>query len=156
MIKELNLNYPWVRRRVVGLQRAAFHIERGLYPDIDIPPLRVDMATLLDGEQVYLGFQKRFRTIGMVSYRYEGPTVEICRLMVARPHWRQGIGRRLIEAVEARERSAKSYRVVAAQANTQALAFYAKAGYRPAGRFEGVPGVILERMEKKGPRWTGP
>jgi GNAT superfamily N-acetyltransferase len=71
---------------------------------------------------------------------------ELDGLFTAPGHWGKGVGRRLVEHAErlARQRGAVSLEVVA---NTRALGFYEKCGFRALGevatRFS--PGVAMTR-----------
>jgi GNAT superfamily N-acetyltransferase len=71
------------------------------------------------------------------------------RLVVDPARFRRGIGRRLLEAVEARAPRPGRVIVSTGAANAPARALYQTAGYAEVGRVEVAPGILLSSFEKR-------
>ncbi|MFC4426854.1 GNAT family N-acetyltransferase [Deinococcus navajonensis] len=99
------------------------------------------------------------QAIGCVGYRPDGPHTLTLNKLATRPQARgQGLGRRLVEAVEAHARQAGYGRVLLAvsQFNLDVLPFYARLGYLPTdepyahAHPASPPPVVLVRPLKEG------
>jgi ribosomal-protein-alanine N-acetyltransferase len=93
------------------------------------------------------------RLVGFVlGWRRGRAQGQVITLDVAAPARRQGLGRRLLGALEERFRAAgvRRMRLEVATTNTAALAFYARLGYRRVASLAGYygPGLPAWRMEK--------
>jgi ribosomal protein S18 acetylase RimI-like enzyme len=137
-----------VARALVKLQQAAYRVEAALIGLADLPPLRDDAAALRRSGETFLGAYDQGVLSGAVSYRLEGGTLDIHRLVVDPARFRRGIGRRLLAAAEARAPRPGRVVVATGAANAPALALYATAGYRETGRREVATGVFLSSLEK--------
>lgn len=118
---------------ILELQRLAFQEEAEHVGDMSIKPmtqtldeLRVEFDTsvvlkyVLDGE-----------IIGSVRARMDGGTCHISRLVVRPDHWRQGIGRRLVEEVERLFDAAERFELYTREDHSTTRPFYRSLGYAP-------------------------
>lgn len=148
-VERLELHAPGVVDAVIALQREAYTIEARLLGVEDLPPLLDGPLDLLRcGEEFLAERDAHGGLAGVVSFRRVDERVEICRLMVARAHFRRGVATRLLAAVAASTPGWTLMRVETGSGNTPALALYAKLGFetvasRPVR--EGLRVVTLER-----------
>ncbi len=136
---------------ILALQKQAFESEARLVGSYEIPPMT---QTLADLEQEFAtrimlkAVMDNGEIVGSVRAEIENATAHVGRLMVKPGLQGQGIGARLLAAIEiacAQNRyelftSAKSHRNVA---------LYEKAGYRAFKEAEVMPGVRLVWMKKR-------
>jgi ribosomal protein S18 acetylase RimI-like enzyme len=148
VIVELDLADDDLARALVELQQAAYRVEAELIGLADLPPLRDDAAALRRSGETFLGAYDQGVLAGAVSYRIDGDTLDIHRLVVDPARFRRGIGRRLLAAAECRAPRPGRVVVATGSANAPALALYDAAGYRQTGRREVAGGVDLSSLEK--------
>jgi ribosomal protein S18 acetylase RimI-like enzyme len=75
------------------------------------------------------------------------PVVTVARLYVAPARQRQGIGKRLLDAVVARHAACDLVRLLVEAGNVKGIAFYEREGFRPVGEAV-VDGIKHFRMER--------
>jgi ribosomal protein S18 acetylase RimI-like enzyme len=134
------------------VQRAAYVTEAQHYRAPDLPPLtetldelRADLAAGLPALGAWLGP----RLVGSVRGRPAGDRMEVARLAVAPDLHRRGIGRRLLDAVEAAAPPAVDTLWLATGVTSDAsLALYRRAGYTLVGSSTDAAGVALAVLEK--------
>ena len=149
MVEELDLQDDALAAALVALQQAAYRVEAELIGLADLPPLRDDVAALRRSGETFLGAYDGEVLAGAVSYRIDGDTLDVHRLVVDPARFRRGIGRRLLAAAEARAPRPGRVVVATGAANAPALSLYAAAGYRETGRREVAAGVFLSSLEKR-------
>ncbi|TIQ30610.1 MAG: GNAT family N-acetyltransferase [Mesorhizobium sp.] len=94
---------------------------------------------------------KRLGGMAFASATKDPKIVLLNQLYVHPDCQRRGIGRSLLDEVEASFLEARSLRLEVEEANTPAIAFYEANGFRPAGRTadcgsgSGMPALILEK-----------
>jgi GNAT superfamily N-acetyltransferase len=123
---------------LIGLLQALFSIEADFRPDPDRQ--RRGLARLLaePARAAVLVAERRGAVVGMVTAQLVvstsegGPSAWVEDLVVAEEERGRGIGRRLLDAIEAwaRAEGATRLQLLADRENAPALAFYARLGWR--------------------------
>jgi GNAT superfamily N-acetyltransferase len=127
VIRPLDLGDPATVRALVALQRSAYAVEARLLGTEAIPALNESEADLAASGEIFLGAEREGRLAGAVSYKRDGATVDIHRLVVDPGAFRQGIASALLDALPDAER----YVVSTGAANAPARALYERRGFRP-------------------------
>ena len=106
----------------------------------------------LHGDRIVLAHVDEFGVQGFASIRVFAPDAELMRIAVGLGSRREGVGSRLLAAVEdaARNRGAERLLLEVASDNDSALTFYAKSSYRETGRRRyyyksGADALLMER-----------
>jgi tRNA (guanine37-N1)-methyltransferase len=133
---------------LLTLQRACWVQEQLANPTVEMDALTEDLddvrAWIADG--LVLVLLSAGRLVGAVRGRLVADRWDIGRLMVAPDLQGRGLGRMLLEAVEARAPAeASSYELLTGAGSARNQRIYRKAGYRSRG--EHRPGVV--RMTKR-------
>jgi GNAT superfamily N-acetyltransferase len=123
---------PSYADRIWDLQQASYAVEADLIGCAEIPPLLEGVRAVTQLDLTILGATERGDLVGIVGYRREAENVDIDRLAVHPAQFRRGYGRKLIEAVHAREESAEQFMVSTGADDLPAL---------PAGRSS-----VLDRL----------
>ena len=135
---------------ILTLQRACW-VQEALDNDmLAIPALHesYDDVVAWMGEWTTLVARSAGRLVGAargrVEHRAEGDAWDIGRLMVAPDLQGRGLGRRLLEAIEAQAPAgATTYLLFTGARSTRNQRMYKKAGYSLRGEQPGVPGAVL-------------
>ncbi len=118
---------------ILELQRQAFREEAEHVGDMSIKP----MTQTLEGlraefdASVILKYVLDGEIVGSVRARMDGHTCRISRLVVRPDHWRQGIGRRLMEEVERLFAGAERFELYTREDHSTTRPFYRSLGYAP-------------------------
>lgn len=133
------------------IEKAAYLPEGRRHGDLDIPPLTETLAQLRDaiaGHTVLVARQGP-RVIGSVRGAVDGEVWTVGRLMVSPDRQGEGIGDRLLTAIERLAPAGCTRAQLVTGANSAGnLGFYARRGYREVSR-SGPPGAVaLVRLEK--------
>ena len=138
--------------QVLALQKLAYLSEAEISQDYTIPPLTQTL------EEIEREFQTRTvlkvvldgKIIGSVrAYLQEG-TCYIGRLIVHPDFQNQGIGAKLLSAIEEHFAQARRYELFTGEKSERNLYFYQKWGYRIFRKEELTDKVTLVFLEKKG------
>jgi ribosomal protein S18 acetylase RimI-like enzyme len=129
-IVELDLEHDATLAELVELQRASYRVEADLIGAETLPPLSETPEQLRACGETFLGALRAGRLLGAVSYKRDGGTVDIHRLVVHPSAFRRGVATDLLDALEAREGDARRLVVGTGAANRPALALYERRGYR--------------------------
>jgi len=136
--------------QVLTLQRACWIQEQQANPGVRIPPLHesLDDVRRWLGESTVLTARRGDRLIGAARARAEGELWNVGRLMVAPDLQGQGLGRVLLEAIEAAAPAGTTTFVLFTGAGSvDNIRFYKRAGYRLRGEEPDVPGAV--RLTKR-------
>ena len=116
---------------LLTLQRLAFHQQGVLYDDFTLPPLTQTLDELLrDFDKfLYIKAMYRQRIIASVRAHREGATCFIARLAVHPDHQNKGIGRKLMQVVEARFPDVKRFELFTGYKSVRSINLYTSLGY---------------------------
>lgn len=137
---------------ILTVQRAAFLSEAMIYVDLSLPPLvetvtelRADLMTCL----ALVACTTQERVVGSVRLRERGRVGEIRRLAVAPDLQGNGIGRSLLEAIEAAAPLAvERFELFTGHLSETNIRFYEGSGYQETCRRHTEQGPILVFMSK--------
>lgn len=129
-------------QQLLAVQRAAYRVEARLIGDDRIPPLHETVQDVQVAELRWTGWFDDGRLGGAVAVPVadEGGDVVIDRLVVDPALHRRGIGAALVAAVLT-EAGGRRVSVSTGRANTPARELYLRAGFRPEGDAEVLPGL---------------
>jgi tRNA (guanine37-N1)-methyltransferase len=142
--EELRAARPSDAGELLTLQRACWLQEQQANPGVEIPALleSLDDVTAWLATWTVVVLRRGGRLVAAVRARLEDETWEIGRLMVAPDLQGQGLGRRLLEHIEAAApAAATTYSLFTGARSLDNLRMYKRAGYRPRG--EHIPGAVL-------------
>lgn len=148
-LERLDLADPAIASRVLELQRDAYRVEAELIGSDEIPALRESPADLQSSGETFLGAFLDGVLAGAISWRLDGDTIDLHRLVVDPRHFRRGIGVALVRAALAGEPAARRAIVQTGAANTPAGSLYLREGFERAGADEPVPGLRVARFTKR-------
>ncbi len=121
---------------ILALQRLAYVQEAEIYRDFTIPPLRQTLGELMDEfeRSVVLKALLQNTIIGSVRACVKNRTCNIGRLIVHPARQNQGIGKMLMEALEAHfaDSPIDKFELFTGERSVKNISFYAKLGYRAA------------------------
>jgi len=138
---------------ILALQKLAYRSEGELYRDWSIPPLVQTPEEILAefGTKTFLKAERGGEIIGSVRAEQSGETCAIGRLIVHPSCQRQGLGGRLMRALEARFPLAQRYELFTGEKSAGNIRFYERLGYRVFRRERLSEKVVLVFMEKIAP-----
>ncbi|WP_394613924.1 GNAT family N-acetyltransferase [Lentzea sp. JNUCC 0626] len=139
----LDLTDDTVLRELWTVQRLAYAVEAELIGFDGIPPLHESLDELRATDETFLGLHDDEGLVGAVSYRLEGSTVDICRLVVHPRAHRRGIASQLLDALPDGPQI-----VSTGTKNEPALALYRKRGFVETGTHEVGPGVSITDLAR--------
>jgi GNAT superfamily N-acetyltransferase len=135
---------------VLTMQRAAYVTEAQLYGDPFLPPLTqtlADIAADLEGSGI--GIRDDGRLVGAVRWVVSDGVAHVGRLMVVPDRQGQGLGTRLLRAVEAHAEAA-SYELFTGHLSVDNIRLYEREGYEIVRRTTLRDGVDLVHLRKGG------
>lgn len=135
---------------ILALQKLAYLSEAAIYDDYLIPPLH---QTLSETEAEFdthtvLKAVRDERIIGSVRAHVRERTGYIGKLIVHPDHQNQGIGTRLMRAIEGRHNKVERFELFTGQRSEKNLYLYQKLGYKSFKKQRITPKVALVYMEK--------
>lgn len=152
--------------QILILQRAAYRIEAERYDDFELPPLtesRADLLAALRTHTVLVARRARagdttpaHHIVGTVRARVADETAHIARLSVLPSLHGQGIGRRLLDAIERVTAPVRRYELCTGHRSERNLRMYERAGYRRVGVEPQSDRVSLVYLEKAVDAAVGP
>lgn len=137
MIEVLDLGDPATAADVLRIQRAAYRVEADLIGFGGIPPLHETLDELIAEPLEWRGIRIDGRLAAAVAITGTGRRCDVDRLVVDPAHFRQGLGRRLMQSLLHHE----SVTVSTGEANLPAVTLYESLGFRRTGRSEIGPDV---------------
>lgn len=150
LIEPLDLQDDVTLQRVWQMQQISYLIEAQWMQFEDIPPFLETMEELRQSSEQFYGWYTLERELaGVVAIEYNTPyELHICRLMVRRDHFRQGIGRALMEYILDTP-GIKRFTICTGVRNEPAMKLYSSLGFHKLFDEEIVPGIYLRTLEKK-------
>jgi ribosomal protein S18 acetylase RimI-like enzyme len=139
----LDLSDDAVLRELWTVQRLAYAVEAELIGFDGIPPLHESLDELRACGETFLGTYDEKGLTGAVSYRLDGSTVDIHRLVVHPRAHRRGIATRLLDALPDGPQV-----VSTGTGNEPALRLYRGRGFVETGTREVAPGVTLTELAR--------
>ncbi|MGW6444659.1 GNAT family N-acetyltransferase [Lentzea sp. NPDC055074] len=139
----LDLSDDAVLRELWTVQRLAYAVEAEIIGFDGIPPLHESPDELRACGETFLGLHDEEGLVGAVSYRLDGSTVDIHRLVVHPRAHRRGIATRLLDALPAGPQV-----VSTGTGNEPALRLYRGRGFVETGTREVAPGVTLTELAR--------
>ncbi|MET9228175.1 GNAT family N-acetyltransferase [Lentzea sp. NPDC003310] len=140
----LDLSDDAVLRELWTVQRLAYAVEAELIGFDGIPALHESLDDLRACDETFLGLHDEEGLVGAVSYRLEGSTVDICRLVVHPRAHRRGIATKLLDALPDGPQV-----VSTGTKNEPALALYRRRGFVETGTREVGPGVSITDLARE-------
>jgi ribosomal protein S18 acetylase RimI-like enzyme len=147
-IRPLDLGDDATLDALVALQRASYALEAQLIGARSLPPMHETPAQLRAAGESFLGALRSGRLLGAISWKRDGGTVDIHRLVVDPAALRRGIASRLLDALEAREAGATRWIVGTGAANAPARALYERRGFKAVEERIVPGGIVWVRMER--------
>ncbi|MDH2416896.1 GNAT family N-acetyltransferase [Nocardioides sp. CER19] len=131
---------------ILTLQRACWVQEALTNDSLDIPALHESLADVEESLRVWDNYVVRVagRLVGAVRGRLDGEAWDIGRLMVAPDVQGRGLGRVLLEHIQAvAAPAATSYALFTGVASAENQRMYKKAGFRLRPDLEAPPGAVV-------------
>jgi ribosomal protein S18 acetylase RimI-like enzyme len=148
MIEKIVMLKETIAEQILSVQRASYQIEAALINYPDLPPLRETIADLMSAPETFLVYRDDKQIVAALSYKFKAGVLDIGRLIVSPSHFRRGIARQLLEAVERVELNVQRLMVSTAAANVPAITLYKKAGFQIFERRILPDGLALVQLEK--------
>ncbi|GEM_PF-246947 len=138
---------------ILALQKHCYLQEAAIYDDYNLPPLLQTIASIEEDfrQQVFLKLVFDEQIIGSVRAYLKDGVCKIGRLIVHPNFQNQGIGKRLMEAIEKEFLEADKFELFTGHRSSKNLAFYKKLGYLEFKRqviSTGLELVFLEKIVK--------
>lgn len=134
---------------LLGLQRRAYRVEADLIGSDGIPPLTETLEELQAAGETVLGAYVEGELAGAVSWRLDGETLDLHRLVVDPARFRGGIGTALVRAALAAEPGARRAIVQTGAVNEPAKRLYRREGFEELDEVEVAPGLRVTRFRKE-------
>ncbi len=134
---------------LLELQRRAYRVEAELIGSDGIPPLRETLAELQASPETFLGARVDGVLAGAISWRFDGETIDVHRLVVDPARFRRGVGSALLRRALAAEPEARAAIVQTGASNEPALALYRREGFAATAELEPLPGFRVVRFRKR-------
>lgn len=120
-------------REILDLQKLAYQSEAAIWNDYSIPPLTqtVEEIRAQFGNHLFLkAVDERGRIIGSVRASCDAETCFIGKLIVHPDAQNQGLGTRLMQAIESRFQDTRRFELFTGTKSERNLYLYQKLGYR--------------------------
>jgi ribosomal protein S18 acetylase RimI-like enzyme len=140
---------PEVASELLELQREAYRVEASLIGSNEIPPLHESLEELQHCGETFLGVRVQGRLAGCVSWKFDGETIDLHRLVVDPAQFRSGVGTALVRAALAANPGASCAIVQTGASNKPAKALYLKEGFTLTDEIEPIPGLPVACFSKQ-------
>jgi GNAT superfamily N-acetyltransferase len=148
-VRPLDLADAGVASRVLEVQRRSYEVEARLIGSDRIPPLHESLEELQACGETFLGAYVDGRLAAMVSWRFDGATIDLHRLAVLPDFLRRGIGVALLRAALRSEPEARRAIAQTGAANEPAKQLYRGEGFAELGDREVLPGLWISQFERR-------
>ena len=138
--------------QILELQKLAYQSEAEIYQDFNIPPLTQTISEIKE-EFDSLTFLKAVdgtKIIGSVRARSDGNSCFIGRVIVHPDSQGNGIGTRLMNAIEEHFTDVRRYELFTGTRSTANIRFYDRLGYKPFKEMAVNESLSLVFMDKTG------
>jgi ribosomal protein S18 acetylase RimI-like enzyme len=138
-------------QEILQVQKLAYQSEAAIYNDYSIPPLTQSLAGMVSDiqTQIVLKITIGSKIIGSVRGCIRDETGYIGRLIVHPDFQNQGIGLRLMQAIEERLNIAKRYELFTGFKSEHNIHLYQKLGYRIFRKEPVNERLIMVYLEKQ-------
>jgi ribosomal protein S18 acetylase RimI-like enzyme len=147
-VRPLDLADADVAGVVLELQRRSYAVEARLIGSGRIPPLHESLEELQACGETFLGACVDGRLAAVVSWRFDGATIDVHRLAVHPDFFRRGIGVALLRAALRSEPEARRAIAQTGAANDPAKRLYVGEGFVEVGEREILPGLWITQFER--------
>jgi ribosomal protein S18 acetylase RimI-like enzyme len=136
---------------ILALQRRAYRSEAELYDDFSIPPLTqtLDEISAEFARRAFLKAVEGGRIIGSVQGMRIGATCYVGRLMAHPARQGEGIGTRLMAAIETSFPDIERFELFTGHRSEANIRLYERLGYRIIRTEAATPALSLVFMEKR-------
>lgn len=136
---------------ILRLQKVAFESEAARYQDWTIPPLTQTLAEIREEHtrKVFVKAVAEGKIIASARAFLEAGACHIGRVIVDPAFQGQGIGKRIMAAIEAEFPAADRFELFTGDRCERNLAFYRKLGYEPFKTVQVSPEMALVYLEKR-------
>ena len=148
MIKRISIKDEQTAAQVLAVQLPAYRVEAALIQFEDIPPLKDNVSSLQQCGETFHGYYDGEHLAGAVSFKREGGTIDIHRMIVHPEYFRRGIAQALLQHVERLHPDAHTFIVATGARNDPAKRLYEKNGYELVREQEAAPGLTLSFFQK--------
>ena len=136
-------------RCVLELQQRSYRVEADLIGFHSIPPLYETVDELVVCGERFLGAMLESALVGAISWRVDGLTLDINRLVVDPAHFRRGVATTLLRAVLATEPAAERAIVQTGANNVPAIALYLREGFEAIDEIDVGDGLRVLRFARR-------
>jgi ribosomal protein S18 acetylase RimI-like enzyme len=147
-VRPLDLADAGVATGVLELQRRSYAVEARLIGSGRIPPLHESLEELQACGETSLGAYVDPRLAAVVSWKFDGATIDLHRLAVDPDHFRRGLGAALVRAALRSEPEARRAIAQTGGANEPAKQLYRAEGFAEVGDREVLPGLWVTQFER--------
>jgi ribosomal protein S18 acetylase RimI-like enzyme len=147
-VRPLDLADAEVAAVVLELQRRSYAVEARLIGSDRLPPLHESLEELQACGETFLGAYVDGQLAAVVSWKFDGATIDIHRLAVDPDSFRRGVGAALVRAALRSEPEARRAIVQTGAANEPAKELYRGEGFTEVGRREVLPGLWITQFER--------
>jgi ribosomal protein S18 acetylase RimI-like enzyme len=147
-VRPLDVADASVAARVLELQRRSYEVEARLIGSDRIPPLHESLEELQACGETFLGAYVEGRLAAVVSWRFDGATIDLHRLAVLPEFFRRGIGVALLRAALRSEPKALRAIAQTGAVNEPAKQLYRGEGFAELDEREVLPGLWISQFER--------
>lgn len=126
----LNIEYKHTIQDILAIQSEAYSKEAEIINYKKIPNLFDTEEKIKGSEETFLGYYRNESLLGFLSYKINSKTLDIHRLAINPPFFRQGIADKLLRHLEKTEKDIKRIIVRTGKGNYPAINFYSKKGFK--------------------------
>lgn len=146
--RPINLKDEHTAQRLIEVQKAAYEVEASLIGSDNIPPLHDTLEKLRDSNETFIGAFIGETLIGAISYKIEGGTLDIHRMMVHPDYFRRGCATILLQYVF-NVPDIRRFVVSTGTDNQPAKELYQKHSFVELHTFEVDGGIRITEFEKE-------